>query len=209
MVPAGRRAASPTTGCCLLRLKTSALNANGNRRSAGAMPPPGTTQCRCGCTFYPQVCSTARKPMEAPSRRGSAAVSSNVAAAVRNRIFISYSHEDADSVRVIAEILEFLEGTSGRNSCCQSKIRTSGLAPMEEARKATGVGRQTGLSSGPPGRAPPRQPLAPPGELRRRLGPWRGFNQRATHRRSGAGPTTKQRPTRRGRSARAVFAVAA
>jgi len=131
--------------------------------------------------------------MEAPSRRGSAAVSSN-AAAVWAKILICYSHEDADSVRVIAEIREFLEGPPGRNSCCQSKTRTSGLTPTEGARKTTGVGRKTDLSSGPPGRAPLRRPLAPPGELRRRLGPWRGFTQRATPRRPVAWPTTDQRP---------------
>jgi hypothetical protein len=36
--------------------------------------------------FCPQVCNTARKPMDAPSNLGSAAVSSKVFAAVRNRM---------------------------------------------------------------------------------------------------------------------------
>jgi hypothetical protein len=45
------------------------------------------TQCRCGWCwrFWPQVCSTAKKPMAAPRCFGSAAISNKVCEAALNK----------------------------------------------------------------------------------------------------------------------------
>ena len=54
------------------------------------MPPPGTTQCRWGWNWscWPRVCSTPRKPISAPRRWGSAAISRRAREAARKRIVV-------------------------------------------------------------------------------------------------------------------------